>query len=371
MNSPLQMSLLNYQHLLQQIRDKLFEIAFKVKCFNKSGDLDINRYAESYFRLLFNIIYKKDGWYFEKAIKINQDTYDLYDKQNKVCIQITSNNRSDKKNSTANSFEKNGHGDTFSTLIILFITETKPKPKKEKGDYTYLDYNIIEFGNLIETTCEQKGLLEIRDVLYESFNAPLLGPTKKTKGKNSKVSQREFLRRKKIETDLKKELVIPEYWKKFDHEKLAKEPFRKFKDDRFILRSIDDDAYPNGGENAKWSRTFMYDFYEKGILIDLGACIHYFAAINEQTDDWYILEYEEREQELPKGYIKKQILVLGKLPYKNIIYFQDGDEYYNDYHLFCKYEGVRNSPFDEIVYKYENGLGYYWDDLDVTKKIER
>ena len=95
---------------------------------------------------------------------------------------------------------------------------------------------------------------------------------------------------------------------------MAKEPFRKFKDDRFILRSIDDDAYPNGGENAKWSRTFMYDFYEKGILIDLGACIHYFAAINEQTDDWYILEYEEREQELPKGYIKKQILVLGKLP---------------------------------------------------------
>lgn len=371
MNSLLKMSLLNYQHLLQQIRDKIFEIAFKVKCFNKSGDIDISRYAESYFRLLFNIIYKKDGWRFEKAKKINQDTYDLYDKQNKVCIQITSNIRIDKIISTTDSFETNGHSDNFSTLIILFIAETKPKQKKEKRNYIYLDYNIIEFSNLIETTCDQKELLEIRDVLYESFNSPLIAPTKKLKGENTKVSQREFLRRKKIENDLKKELVITEYWKIFDHEKLAKEPFLKFKDDRFILRSIDDDAYPNGGENAKWSRTFMYDFYDKGILIDLGACIHYFAAINEQTDDWYILEYEERELELPKDFIKKQILVLGKLPYKNIVYLQDGDEYYNDYHLFCKYEGVKNSPFDEIVYKYENGLGYYWNDLDVTKKIER
>jgi len=365
------MSLLNYQHLQQQIRDKLFEIAFKVKCFNKSGDLDISRYAESYFRLLFNIIYQKKGWHFEKAIKINQDTYDLYDKENKVCIQITSNNRSGKKSSTINSFEERDHSKDYSTLVILFISESKPKQEVKTGKYDYIDYNIIEFCSLIEATCDQKSLLEIRDVLFENFNFPTIDKGKKKITGDAKVSQREFLRRKKIEADLKKELVIAEYWKKFDHEKLAKEPFRKFKDDRFILRSIDDDVYPNGGDNAKWSRTFMYDFYEKGILIDLGACINYFAAVNDQTDEWYILEYEEREKELPDGYNKKQIIVLAKLPYKNIVYFQDGDEYYNDYHLFCKYEGVKNSPFEEIIYRYENGLGYYWDELDVTKKIER
>ena len=73
---------------------------------------------------------------------------------------------------------------------------------------------------------------------------------------------------------------------------------------------------------------------------------------------------------VPKGSVKINIRILGKLPYANITYWQDGDEYYSDYHLFCKYIGIDNSPFDEITYKYENRLGYFWDDLDLSKKIK-
>ena len=364
------MSLFNFQHLHQQIKDKLFEISYKVSCHNKSGDCDISRYAEAYFRLLFNVIFKKNGWLFEKALKINQDTYDLCDKNNKVCIQITSNTRSSKKKNTLKSFEDKQLANGFDTLIILFISDSKPKKEHKNEHYQFVDYSIIEFCGLIETTCNQKELLEIRDILQENLDIVNFSKDKITTPKKSNVSQREFLRRKKIEVDLKAELVIQEYWKKIDREILSKEPFRKFKDSRFILRSIDDESYPGGGENAQWCRTFMYDFYEKGILIDLSACIDYYIAINEQ-EEWHILDNNERDEELPDGYKKLKILILAKLPFKNIIYFQNGDEYYNDYHLFCKYEGLKNSPYEEIIYLHEDKLGYYWDELDKSKKIER
>ena len=212
--------------------------------------------------------------------------------------------------------------------------------------------------------------MEIREFLAEKLDISKLTSLKKTVAKTGQVSQREFPRRKKIEKELKGELVIPEYWKKIDKELLHKEPWRKFKDSRFILRSISDETYPNGGEDADWCRTFMYDFYKRGILIDQGACIHYYAAINKEGD-WFILDYFEQDKPLPDGYIEKRIEILAKLPYKNIVYWEDGDEYYNDYHLFCKYDGIANSPYVEVIYKRQNRLGYFWEELDAKKKIER
>lgn len=363
------MSLLNFQHLNQQIKDKLFEIAYKVHCFGKTGDVDISRYAEAYFLRIFNILFEAKGWKFKKAVKINQETFDLYNVANKVCIQVTSNNRSSKKANTIKSFEQNQLIEGYETLIIFFISDRKPKTVKKAYQFTYEDYSVTDLVGLIEAGCGQKQLLEIREILFEKLDvSKFSAPSKSVK--NGNVSQREFLRRKKIEKELKEELVIPDYWKKMDQELLAKQPWRKFKDSRFILRSISDETYPNGGEDADWSRTFMWDFYERGILIDQGACVHYYAAIHEDGK-WYILDYDERDQPLPAGYQKSQIVILAKLPWKNIVHWEDGDEYYNDYHLFCKYEGIQNSPYDEVIYLRENRLGYFWDELDPKKKIER
>jgi hypothetical protein len=156
---------------------------------------------------------------------------------------------------------------------------------------------------------------------------------------------------------------------KIDEELLAKDPTHKFKDSRFILRSIEDESYPNFDENSHWCRTFMYDFYEKGILIWLDAFFGTQAIINEK-EEWYIEDYKNRDEPLPENCTKINIRILGKLPFRNIVSWQDGDEYYNDYHLFCKYIGVDNSPYDEIECRYENSFGYYWDSLDKTKKIK-
>src|SRR5690606_30892401 len=142
------MSLIDFQHLHQQIKDKLFEISYKINYFNKSGDTDISKYAETYFKELFNIIYKRKNWNFTKSVKVNQDTYDLFDEKNKICIQITSNKRKNKKDKTIKLFEKNHLNNGFETLIIFFTTQSKPKSSDELN-FNYIDYNIIEFTGLI------------------------------------------------------------------------------------------------------------------------------------------------------------------------------------------------------------------------------
>ncbi len=358
------MNLIDVQHINQKIKHKLYEIAYIIKCFNQSGDTDISKYAELYFLGIINKLYKNRNWKFERAIKINQDTYDLFDRKNRICIQITANTRKDKRNDTIASFIRNEQHQNFDELIILFLADKKPKDNNSSyTNFRYADYNIIEFGKLIEDNCAQNELIEIRDILYNQNEIP----------KNSKLSQREitekdFLKYIKLEKDLKQELLIPEYWKMYSSEETTKNPYLKFKSSRFILRAIDDETYPSVEDHSKWSRTFMYDFYDKGILIWLGALLDYTAIINDK-EEWQIRSYDERDKPIPKGYREVYVRILGKLPFRNIVHYKEGDEYYNDHHLYCNYRGVNDSPFDELIYYYSFNKEFFVTELDKTKEI--
>lgn len=363
------MSLIHLQHLNQEIKDKLFELSYKIEGFGKTGDFDISRYAEIYFKNLLNIIYKNEGWNFKKAIKITQDTYDLYDENNKICIQITSNSRQDKKNHTVNSFVKNRHYESFKKLIIIFISYKKPqKITKTALDFTYVDFNIIEFVSLIESKCGKSELLEIRDILCTKDEIPTTKDISKNRN-SAKLSKQEFMRCIKLEKELKKELLKPIKWDREPLENTVKYPYLNFKDSRFILRAIDDESYPEVNSKTKWCRTFMYDFYDKGILIWLNAIIGSTGILNEKGE-WYIKKYEQENDPVPNNCREIDIIILGKLPYTNIVHYKDGDDYYNDYHLYCEYVGIKNTPYDEIIYKYANGMGYYWEELDNSKRLE-
>lgn len=364
------MSVIKFQHLIQQIKDKLFEIAYKIKCFNKSGDNDICRYAESYFLKLINIIFKAKNWEFEKASKINQDTYDLYDIQNKICIQITSNISKAKKDKTILNFTKKYEHKEFNKLIIVYISEKKPKANNINLT-EYEDYNIIEFSNLFETYCNLQQLLEARDILVPNL-LPNIG-TKNEPIENKIVriehAEAEFIRCIQLEKELKRELLIPEYGNEFDFIVLNKDPFKKFNSMRFILRSIEEDEYPNVTDSSKWERTFFYDFYDKGILTWIGATRGVTARVNE-NGNWYIEPYESKEKPFQKGFELKKIRIIGKIPYSNIVHWKQGDDYYSDYQLFCKYLGIDESPYVEIEYRYDDSEGRYWENLELEKRIE-
>jgi hypothetical protein len=361
------MSLIEFQHISQQIKNKLYELSYKIDCFNKSGDLDISRYAETYFKEILNVIYS-NVWFFEKAVKINQDTYDLYDLKNKVCVQVTSNNRQSKKVKTIKQFEANRHKDTFDTLIILFTSNSKPK-KKLSCDFNCSDYDITELCGLIESKCIQEDLLKIRDILYFDYEKDSkIVKSKEVDANSLAISEEEFKRCIKLEEDLKRDLLIPQYWKQFSDEEISKNPYQKFISSRFILRSYTDETYPSVENNSEWERTFMYDFYEKGILIWLGALAGYMVYVNN-NNEWYIKDLFSKE-ETPKGFVEVNLRILGKLPYKHILHYKDGDEYYTDFHLFCKYDGIEKSPYVELIYYAKNNSGYFWIELDKNKRLK-
>jgi hypothetical protein len=360
------MSIIDLHQINIQIKNKLFEISYKIDCFNLTGDFDLSRYAEIYFKELLNIVYKRNGWNIEKAIKINQDTYDLYDKKNRVCIQVTSNCRQTKKDSTIKSFEKK-HINDFDKLIILFTTKNKPKKENLKPNFDYEDFSITEFSSFIENNCNQEETLQIRDILLFKLETPR-NTEIKNNSKTIKQIEKDFLRNRKLEKELKKELISPNYRNVIEQETLAKNPYYQFKDSRFILHSIADITYPNMDDESDWCRTFMYDFYERGILIWLTGTLHITAIINKDKE-WYIKDYLDNRI-LPEDCIEVKIRILGKLPYENIVDYKDSDEYYNDYHLYCKYIGVDNTPYEEIIYKAENIAEYFMIELDKSKMIK-
>jgi hypothetical protein len=365
------MSLVKYQHIIQEINEKLFEIVFKIKYFNKVGDFDINRYAESYFMKILNLIHKSDNWNLTKAIKINQDTYDLLDIENKICVQITSRSDKQKKRMTIRMFNENEHSKNFEKLILLYLSDKKPNSKGIEIDFDFYDLNIIDLAKLVESKCENQDLLELRDLLRPQNLIGKNVQDEQTKLKRTE-SEEEFKRRISLEEELKRELVIDDYYRKLGNDVLVKNPYMKFKDSRFILRSYEDKTYPEVNNQSRWNRTFMYDFYDRGILIWDDATLGTTARLNKETQEWYIESYHESKEELKDKEERLSIRTLGLLPYSNILYWKDGDEYYNDYHLYCKYYGVINSPFEGIEYRYSTEWdGYFWNEMDQTKQIKK
>ena len=365
------MSLVKYQHIIQEINEKLFEIVFKIKCFNKVGDFDINRYAESYFMRILNLVYKSENWELTKAVKINQDTYDLLDQKNKICVQITSRSDKRKKRKTIEMFNEKEHSKNFKKLVILYLSEKKPNSKDISISFDFFDLNITDLASLVEINCKEQDLLDLRDILKPRNLIDGL-VDQNSKPVNKEESENEFEKRIQIEKDLKDELTINNYYQKIDHEELSKNPYKKFKDSRFILRSYEDETYPQVNDKSKWSRTFMYDFYDRGILIWDDALLGTTARLNKETEEWYIESYHESKEDLKKNEGRLCIRILGQLPYSNILHWKDGDEYYNDYHLYCKYYGIMGTPFEGIEYRYSNErVGYFWNEMDTTKQIKQ
>lgn len=358
------MKLLKYQHINQEIKEKLLEIAFKIKGFNKSGENDISKYAESYFLRIFKILYKNDGWQFDRATKVNQDTYDLYDEANKICIQITSNNRKTKLEKTINLFENKHKGINFNQLVILFLTDKKPKTTKSNYKIDINTYSIIEFGSLIENKCTDIELLDIRDIFNQKSN---LEPFQLEKSMKYPTVE-EFLRCMKIESELREELVKENLSTLTDR---VQNPYNQFKSSRFILRDYNCTEYPEINDSSRWSRTYLYDFYERGILVWPDATYGTRVRIN-QKEEWYIETVKEYNEDVPEGFETRDIRIIAKLPYQNILYWKFGDDtYYRDYHIYCRYNGIEKSPFVEIEYKINDGYGYFLESLAISKRINR
>lgn len=95
---------------------------------------------------------------------------------------------------------------------------------------------------------------------------------------------------------MKEELLFKDIYELIDNEELSKNPYKHFKQSRFILRSFKDETYPEVCDDSNWCRNFMYDFHERGILVCDDATLGTTARINNKNKEWYLESYNDSQK---------------------------------------------------------------------------
>lgn len=105
------MNTLKREEYINFIVNKLCQLKNEVELQNSINLYNINIIAEDFFRELLNIVYKYNLININ-SIQKNVSAIDLGDEKNRICIQVTSNNKRNKVQETidkflCNEFEKN------------------------------------------------------------------------------------------------------------------------------------------------------------------------------------------------------------------------------------------------------------------------
>lgn len=149
-------------------------------------------------------------------------------------------------------------------------------------------------------------------------------------------------------------------------------PAQKYKP-RIIVRSIDDESYPESvevpsGSISPWFRVEFCGHYHGGVEVYLN--IEY-IVVDKSSDAWSTITYGEgglpsttREEEFFKEtpYSVVKVFVIGRIPFRNIFEVdEDGDEFYAEPHLYCKFAD-RGEPYEEVIRREVDGYAQFHND---------
>ncbi len=124
------------------IADRLNELAAIVKTRSRSGFTDANCILETISARFFNVIF---GW---ELVNLNAEQHDypavdLGDRHNRIAIQVTNEDSSDKINKTAIKANTHKQNSEFDRIIIFFLLPKKPGLSKS--------FNLLPDCPTIET----------------------------------------------------------------------------------------------------------------------------------------------------------------------------------------------------------------------------
>lgn len=144
--------MLNREIYLKRIAENLALLSKEVTILNAVNLYDINILAEDFYPGLLNIVY---GYKLKNAntIKKNAPAIDLIDGNNRIAIQVTSDNDSDKIKYTINEFIANKEYQFYDRLIVLILTRKKKYTTtfETKGFFTFdKDKDIWDLEDLIK-----------------------------------------------------------------------------------------------------------------------------------------------------------------------------------------------------------------------------
>lgn len=116
--------MINQETYIKEIAHSLSLLSKEVELLNAVNLYDINIMAEDFFPKLLNLIY---GYELKNinTIEKNAPAIDLFDKKNKISIQVTSDNDSKKIKYTIKEFIDNEKYKEYEKLVILILTHKK------------------------------------------------------------------------------------------------------------------------------------------------------------------------------------------------------------------------------------------------------
>lgn len=116
--------MINKEFYLKNIAEDLALLSREVSILNAVNLYDINIIAEDFFPGLLNLIY---GYKLKNAnhLEKNAPAIDLVDPENRIAVQVTSDNSSTKIKHTIEEFNKNQAYQLYDRLVVLILTQKK------------------------------------------------------------------------------------------------------------------------------------------------------------------------------------------------------------------------------------------------------
>ena len=111
---------------LKNVAESLALLSKQVELLNAVNLYDINIIAEDFFTELLNLIF---GYKLKNVnvVEKNAPAIDLIDEENKISIQVTSDNSSTKIRHTIHEYIDNKAYEKYDRLIVLILTRKKKK----------------------------------------------------------------------------------------------------------------------------------------------------------------------------------------------------------------------------------------------------
>ena len=142
---------------------------------------------------------------------------------------------------------------------------------------------------------------------------------------------------------------------------------------RIIIRSVDDESYPNAeeapsGQISTWFRCEFGGHHHEGLEVVLRVEQ---VIVDRDEERWAFVDWSDpavrRTWDLPSAinlskYDIVKVYSIGQIPFTNIVEVDEtGDEYYNDTHLFCRFFG-NAGPYKAVVIRSIEGHNAYQPD---------
>lgn len=316
----------------------------KLRNLSSMSLYDAHHLSEDSICQLLNIIfnYKLKNL---NSLKMNYPAIDLGDEFNSVCIQVTSTKTTKKIQETITKFLEKELDVTYDELFIIVLGKKQKRYTALKVPDTFTfnpESHILDFEDLLKQikTFPVNKLLTISNLLANENNSH---SSKKTISNSTRLKRNLALKKR-----LQKALLIKlprEHW-----ERSWYEPWIKFKYHSAVIRSVDDNKWPEveyapTTTISSWFKGEFWDFYENGIELISGGG----KVLFDKNGNWDILNYDNDERDNNKNYKLINYHNYLRIPYDYIVqYDMEVDPYYGIPSIYVEY-AKDGMPYEDIL----------------------